>query len=78
MNNRKDLINAISTIFTMSTPNTGKTEKNLAKFILENYYGVETFFLNRENDFSSGLNELSVMIFSDNMRKVIKSINGEL
>jgi hypothetical protein len=77
MKNEKDLINTIATMYAMSTNGAGKREKDLAKFILSNYYGVDTFFLNREGDYSSGLNLEGIRIFSEQMKKITKTITGD-
>ncbi len=77
MKNEKDLIDNVASIYAMNTNGAGKREKDLAKFILKNYYYVDTFFLNRENDYSSGINLDSVKIFNENMVQVRKAISGE-
>ena len=76
MKNEKDLINKVAKIYVLLTND--KDHEKLARFILSNYYGVNTFFLVDENDYSSGLNMDSVQIFIDNMRNVVKAVNGEL
>lgn len=78
MQTTNDLINKVALLYSLHTSGAGVQEKNLAKYILKNYYSVETFFLVRENDFSSGLNLESFNIFCENMKKVTKAINGEL
>lgn len=77
MNSEKELIERIATVYAFGTNGAGKQEKDLAKFILKNYYSVDTFFLNREKDYSSGLNFHSVEVFSENMKRVTRAINGE-
>jgi hypothetical protein len=77
MKNEKDLINAVVNVYGIMKDATA-TDKKLARFILNNYYGVDTFFLLDENDYSSGLNMDSVQLFADNMTKVRKAIGGEL
>lgn len=77
MNSEKELIERVATLYANATSGAGKQEKDLAKYILKNYYGVDTFFLNREGDYSSGLNFHSVEIFCENMKKVTKAISGE-
>jgi hypothetical protein len=77
MKNEKDLINNIATMYAMNTSGAGKTEKDLAKFILNNYYGVDTFFLNREGDYSSGLNLEGFRIFCEQMKKITRTITGD-
>jgi len=79
MMNDKDyakLVNKVADIFASST-GANATEKKLAKFILSNFYGCDTFFLNREGDLSSGIYLEAVKIFSENMVHVIGAINGE-
>ena len=76
MKNEKDLIKTVAKMYSMATGNTDY--EPLARFILTEHYGVETFFLNKECDYSSGLNLVSVQIFSNNMNNVIQAINGEL
>jgi hypothetical protein len=76
MKTQKDIIKTVSKMYVMATGNTDY--EPLARFILTEHYGVETFFLNKECDYSSGINLDSVKIFSDNMDGVIKAINGEL
>jgi hypothetical protein len=76
MKTQKDIIKTVSKMYVMATGNTDY--EPLARFILTEHYGVETFFLNKECDYSSGLNLVSVAIFSNNMNKVIQAINGEL
>ena len=76
MTNDKDLIKRVAKMYAIKTGD--KKCEVLARFILTNYYGVDTFFLVKEGDYSSGLNMDSVQIFSDNMDKVIQAINGEL
>ena len=76
MKTQKDIIKTVSKMYVLAT---GETDyEPLARFILTKHYGLETFFLNKECDYSSGLNLDSVKIFSDNMDSVIKAINGEL
>lgn len=76
MKNEKDLINAVAKMYALSTGDT--SHEKLARFILSNYYGVDTFFLIDENDYSSGLQMSSVKLFIDNMKKVVQAVNGEL
>jgi hypothetical protein len=76
MKNEKDIIKTVSRMYAMATGNSDY--EPLARFILTKHYGLETFFLNKECDYSSGLNLDSVKIFSDNMDGVIRAINGEL
>lgn len=76
MKNEKDIIKTVSKMYVMATGNSDY--EPLARFILTKHYGLETFFLNKECDYSSGLNLDSVKIFSDNMDGVIQAINGEL
>jgi len=76
MKNEKDLINTVAQMYSLATSDLDHYK--LAKFILANYYSVESFFLNNENDFSSGLNLNSVETFIDNMKKVVQAVNGEL
>jgi hypothetical protein len=76
MKTQKDIIKTVSKMYVMATGNTDY--EPLARFILTEHYGVETFFLNKECDYSSGLNLVSVAIFSNNMNKVIQAVNGEL
>lgn len=76
MKTEKDLIKTVAKMYAMATDN--QNYEPLARFILTNHYGVETFFLNKECDYSSGINLESVKIFSDNMDSVIQAINGEL
>ena len=76
MKTEKDIIKTVAKMYSMATGNVDY--EPLARFILTNHYGVETFFLNKEGDYSSGLNLDSVKIFSDNMDGVIQAINGEL
>jgi hypothetical protein len=77
MTNDKDLINRVARIYSLTNDATA-TDTKLARIILSEYYGVNTFFLVNENDYSSGLNMDSVQIFIDNMKQVKKAINGEL
>jgi hypothetical protein len=77
MKNEKDLINTVVNIYGMMKDATA-TDKKLARFILNNYYGVDTFFLLDENDYSGGLNMDSVQLFANNMQQVRKAISGEL
>jgi hypothetical protein len=77
MTNDKDLINRVARIYSLTNDATA-TDTKLARIILSEYYGVNTFFLVDENDYSSGLNMDSVQIFIDNMKQVKKAINGEL
>jgi hypothetical protein len=76
MKTQKDIIKTVSKMYVMATGNTDY--EPLARFILTEHYGVETFFLNKECDYSSGINLVSVQIFSNNMDKVIQAVNGEL
>jgi hypothetical protein len=76
MKNEKDLINKVVKMYVIATDN--KDYEKLARFILSNYYGVETFFLVKEGDYSSGILMDSVKIFTKNMEKIIQGINGEL
>lgn len=76
MKTEKDIIKAVSKIYGMTTGNT--EYEPLARFILAEYYVVECFFLNKESDYSSGLNLNSVKTFSYNMHRVIQAVNGEL
>ena len=78
MTNEKELIERVATLYATVTNGAGKQEKELAKYILKSYYGVDTFFLNREGDYSSGRNFNSVEIFCENVKKVTKAINGEI
>ena len=76
MKTQKDIINTVSKMYALSTGDT--SHEKLARFILSNYYGVDTFFLIDENDYSKGLNMYSVQIFINNMKKVVQAVNGEL
>lgn len=77
MKTEKDLINTVAKVYTMMK-DASSTDEKLARFILTNYYGVDTFFLKKEGDYSSGLNMDSVQLFADNMTQVRKAISGEL
>ena len=64
MKTQKDIIKTVSKMYVLAT---GETD-----------YEPLARFLNKECDYSSGLNLDSVKIFSDNMDSVIKANNGEL
>jgi hypothetical protein len=76
MKNDKDVINAVAKMYAISTGDT--SHEKLARFILSNYYGVDTFFLVKEGDYTSGLLMRSVDVFIENMKKVVQAVNGEL
>ena len=76
MKNEKDLINKVAKMYAMATGDT--SHEKLARFILSNYYGVDTFFLIKEGDYSSGLDMHSVDLFTKNMKRVVQAVNGEL
>jgi hypothetical protein len=76
METKTDIINRVAVLYSLNTSGAGLTEKHLAKFILKNYYDVESFFLVREGDYSSGLNLESFNIFCENMKNVTKAIEG--
>jgi hypothetical protein len=76
METQTDIINRVALLYSLNTSGAGLKEKHLAKFILKNYYDLESFFLVREGDYSSGLNLESFGIFCENMKNVTKAIEG--
>jgi hypothetical protein len=75
MKNENDVINAVVKMTALAHRfSSDKREKDLARFILKNYYAVDTFFLNREGDFSSGINMKSVELFIDKMDDIFNVI----
>jgi len=77
MKNENDLINAIVKIVALSHCfSRDKREKDLTRFILKNYYYVDTFFLKKEGDYSSGLNMNSVEIFIEKIDDILNAIHN--
>jgi len=77
MKNQKELIEAIVYITAVNHSfSTDKTQKDLARFILKNYYDVCCFFLNEEDNFSSGLNLKSVELFSEKFGEINEAIHN--
>ncbi len=77
MKNEKDLINAIVKIVAISHSfSSDKREKDLTRFILKNYYAVDTFFLKKECDYSSGLNMNSVELFIEKIDDILNAIHN--
>lgn len=77
MKNEKELIEAIVYITAVNHSFTdSKRDKDLAKFILKNYYDVCCFFLNKEDNFSSGLNLKSVEIFGEKFDEIRDAITN--
>lgn len=77
--NEKDystLIKRVANAYAIAT-NADTKDKQLATFILKNYYGCDTFFLNKEGDLNSGLNMNCISIFIENMELVKSAISGE-
>jgi hypothetical protein len=77
MKNENDLINAIVKIVALSHSfSSDKREKDLTRFILKNYYAVDTFFLKKECDYSSGLNMNSVELFIEKIDDILNAIHN--
>ena len=77
MKNEKQLIDAVIYITAINHSFTGsKREKDLARFILKNYYDVCCFFLNEEDNYASGLNLKSVEMFSDKFEEIWATIQN--
>ncbi len=77
MKNEKQLIDAVIYITAVNHSfTTSKREKDLARFILKNYYDVCCFFLNEEDNYASGLNLKSVEMFSDKFEEIWATIQN--
>lgn len=75
MKNDTDVINAVLKVASINL-RLDKREKDLARFILKNYYDVCCFFLNKEDDFTSGLNLKSVESFIEKFDEVNIAIHN--
>jgi hypothetical protein len=77
MKNDNDLINAVVKITAIAHSfSSQKRDVALTRFILKNYYSVDTFFLNKECDFNSGLNMNSVELFIEKMDEILNAIHN--
>ena len=77
MKNEKELIDAVIYVTALNHSfSNSKTDKDLARFILKNYYDVCCFFLNEEDNFSSGLNLNSVEIFGEKFNEIRDAITN--
>jgi hypothetical protein len=76
MKTETQFIKDIATTYAMTTPKAGKREADLAAYILKNFYCVESYFPNVENDFDSGVNLSSLETFRTQMQKVMQAIEG--
>jgi hypothetical protein len=77
MKNEKELIEAIVYITAINHSfSSEKREKDLARFILKNYYDVCCFFLNDGDNYSSGLNLNSVEIFGEKFDEIRDAITN--
>jgi hypothetical protein len=74
MKTEAQFIKEVATTYAMTTPKAGKREKDLAVYILKNFYSVDTFFPNVEGDFNSGINLSSLEAFRVQMQKICKAI----
>ena len=77
MKNEKELISEIVRITAISHSfSSDKTQKDLARFILKNYYDVCCFFLNEEDNFASGINLKNVELFSNKFGEIQEAIHN--
>jgi len=77
MKNEKDVINAVVRITAIAHSfSSDKRELALARFILKNYYDVCCFFLNVEDDYTSGLNMKSVESFVEKYNDINIAIHN--
>jgi hypothetical protein len=75
MKNEKDIIDAVVAITAISHSFSGdKKQKQLARLLLTNYYDVCCFFLNEEDNYSSGLHLGHVQLFIEKYDEVMQAI----
>ncbi len=76
MKTESQFIKDVATTYAMTTPKAGKREADLAVYILKNFYCVESYFPNVENDFDSGINLDSLDTLRTQMDKIMQAIEG--
>jgi len=76
MKTESQFIKDVATTYAMTTPKAGKREADLAVYILKNFYCVESYFPNVENDFDSGINLSSLDTLRTQMEKIMQAIEG--
>lgn len=77
MKNEKELIDAVIYVTAVNHSfSDSKTDKDLARFILKNYYAVCCFFLNESDNYASGLNLKSVEIFGEKFNEIRDAITN--
>jgi hypothetical protein len=76
MKTEAQFIKDVATTYAMTTPKAGKREADLAVYILKNFYCVEGYFPNVENDFDSGICLSSLETFRTQMNKIMEAIEG--
>lgn len=76
MKTEAQFIKEVATTYAMTTPKAGKREADLAVYILKNFYCVESYFPNVENDFDSGICLSSLETLRTQMSKIMEAIEG--
>lgn len=76
MKTEAQFIKEVATTYAMTTSKAGKREADLAVYILKNFYCVESYFPNVENDFDSGVSLSSLETFRTQMSKIMQAIEG--